>query len=85
MTVTPLTDVARRLLVNVERDAVIAPSAAVQRGPDSTFVYVVRPDETVELKTIRTGPAEGDETVIESGIKRPEHFATALAAEEPKR
>ncbi|HJT30566.1 MAG TPA: MdtA/MuxA family multidrug efflux RND transporter periplasmic adaptor subunit [Pirellulales bacterium] len=57
-----------RLLIDVKRDAVIAPSAAVQRGPDLTFVYVVKSDETVELREVEIGPTEGDETSIESGL-----------------
>lgn len=57
-----------RLLIDVKRAAVIAPSAAVQRGPDLTFVYVVKSDETVELREVEIGPSEGDETSIESGL-----------------
>jgi membrane fusion protein, multidrug efflux system len=57
-----------RLLVDTKHQAVLIPSAAVQRGPDSTFVYVVKPDSTVELRNIETGPAEGDVTTVESGI-----------------
>ena len=44
------------------------PAAAVQQGPDSTFVYVVKPDQTVEVRNVLTGPTEGDETIIESGL-----------------
>ncbi|MDB5303760.1 MAG: mdtA [Phycisphaerales bacterium] len=57
-----------RLLVDTLHDAVIVPTAAVQRGPDSNFVYVVKPNETVEMKTVVTGPAEGDDIVIKSGL-----------------
>jgi multidrug efflux system membrane fusion protein len=65
-----------RLLVDTEHEAVIIPSAAVQRGPDSTFVYVVKPDSNVEMRTITTGPAEGDETTIETGISAGEVVVT---------
>jgi len=57
-----------RLLVDTRRETVIIPSAAVQRGPESTFVYVVKADSTVELRTIVTGPSEGEETTVESGV-----------------
>ena len=57
-----------RLLVDTKRDAIVVPSAAVQRGPASTFVYVVRPDEYVDLRNVVIGPAEGNETSIESGL-----------------
>jgi multidrug efflux system membrane fusion protein len=58
-----------RLLVDVRHDVVLVPAAAVQRGPnDSTFVYVVKPDETVELRNVELGPSESDVSVIDSGV-----------------
>lgn len=57
-----------RLLVDVLKGAVLVPTPAVQRGPQSIFVYVVKPDETVQLKEITTGPAEGDLTAVTSGL-----------------
>jgi multidrug efflux system membrane fusion protein len=33
------------------------------------FVYVVKEDRTVTLRTVKTGPAEGDATVIEAGVE----------------
>ncbi|MDB5388990.1 MAG: mdtA 2 [Planctomycetaceae bacterium] len=57
-----------RLLVDTRRNAVVVPSAAVQRGPSSTFVYLVKPDETVDLQNVVIGPTEGAETCIESGL-----------------
>jgi flagellar protein FliO/FliZ len=43
-------------------------------------LMLIRRDDVEHLVIV--GP--GSETVIESGIKRPENFATTLAAEEPK-
>jgi multidrug efflux system membrane fusion protein len=65
-----------RLLINTIKDAVLVPSAAVQRSPQSTFVYVVSSDtkgdgkgeSTVEMRNIEVGPTEGDDTVIQSGL-----------------
>lgn len=57
-----------RLLVDMKRDAIVVPSAAVQRGPASMYVYVVKDDEKVELRNIVPGPSEGAETTIESGL-----------------
>jgi len=65
-----------RLLVDTKRDAIVVPSAAVQRGPTFTFVYVVQSDETVELRTVVIGPAEGNETSIESGLTADELVVT---------
>lgn len=65
-----------RLLVDTKRDAIIVPTAAVQRGPSSMFVYVVKADETVELRNVVPGPAEGGETSIESGLEPDEIVVT---------
>jgi len=65
-----------RLLVDTRRGAIVVPSAAVQRGPTSMFVYVVKADETVELRNVVPGPAEGGETSIESGVSPGEIVVT---------
>ncbi len=41
-----------RLLVDTLRDVIVVPTAAVQRGPKGTFVYVVKPDETVTVRPV---------------------------------
>lgn len=65
-----------RLLVDTKHDAIVVPSSAVQRGPTSTFVYVVKSDETVELRNVTIGPAEGAETSIEYGLQPGEVVVT---------
>jgi multidrug efflux system membrane fusion protein len=57
-----------RLLVDTTQDAVIIPTAAIQRSPQSTFVYVVKEDGTVESRTIAVGPSEGDDVAITNGL-----------------
>ncbi|WP_082846474.1 efflux RND transporter periplasmic adaptor subunit [Planctomyces sp. SH-PL14] len=58
-----------RLLVDAVEKAVVVNTSAVQRGPESTFVYVVKSDETVELRNIELGPSEGLDTSIKNGLK----------------
>jgi membrane fusion protein, multidrug efflux system len=65
-----------RLLVDVRRSAIVVPTAAVQRGPSGLFVYVVRADETVDLRPIKIGHTEGTETVVESGLEPGESVVT---------
>lgn len=65
-----------RLLVETRKNALIVPSAAVQRGPSFDFVYVVRPDETVDQRQVKIGPSEGDVTAIEGGLKKGEIVVT---------
>ena len=57
-----------RLLLDTKRNAVIVPGAAVQRGKDGTFVYVVKADQTVEVRPVVVGPTAGGEAVIASGL-----------------
>ena len=58
-----------RMLIDVRREATTVPSAALQRGARGQFVYVVKEDRTVSLREVKTGPTEGDMTVIESGVE----------------
>ena len=58
-----------RLLLETRHNEVMVPSAAVQRSPQSTYVYVVNQDNTVASRTVVTGPAEGDQISIASGLK----------------
>lgn len=58
-----------RLLVDTKHGAVIVPTAAVQRSPQSTFVYVVKDDNSVEVRNITSGITEGDNVSVESGLE----------------
>lgn len=66
------------LLVDTLKDVLLVPNAAVQRGPaNAIFVYVVKPaDQTVELRNIKIGPSENNQTVIESGLTAGELVVT---------
>ena len=57
-----------RLLVSTLENAVIVPNAALERGPQSTYVYVVKPDSRVEMRTVDPGPTEGDDTSVRKGL-----------------
>jgi multidrug efflux system membrane fusion protein len=64
------------LTLHEEKDAVVAPSAAVQSGPTGQYVFVVKPDSTVELRNITIARAEGDDTVVASGLKAGDQVVT---------
>jgi multidrug efflux system membrane fusion protein len=57
-----------RLLVDTKQGAVIVPTAAIQRSPQATFVYVVKDDGIVESRNIVVGPSEGDDASIANGL-----------------
>ena len=57
-----------RLLLDVKRGATVVPSAALQRGPIGTFVYVVNTDQTVGVRPVSVGVIHGEETSIDTGL-----------------
>ena len=57
-----------RLLVEVKHDATLIPSSAIQRGPQGTFVYVVKADRTVGVRAVSVGDIQGGEASIASGL-----------------
>lgn len=57
-----------RLLLDVKHGATIVPSAAVQRGAKGAFVYVVKEDHTVAVRTVAVGASEGEDIAIETGL-----------------
>jgi membrane fusion protein, multidrug efflux system len=57
-----------RLLVDVQRDATVIPTSAVQRGAPGTFVYLVNSDSTVTVKPIDLGASSGERVAVRSGL-----------------
>ncbi|HET6491662.1 MAG TPA: MdtA/MuxA family multidrug efflux RND transporter periplasmic adaptor subunit, partial [Burkholderiales bacterium] len=57
-----------RMLVDTHRGVTIIPGAAIQRGAQGTFVYIVKPDHTAALRTVKLGATEGDNVEIAAGV-----------------
>jgi multidrug efflux system membrane fusion protein len=58
-----------KLLVDTLHNQTVVPVAAIQRGADGSFVFVVTPDKTVSQRDVKTGVQDGDRIAILSGIK----------------
>jgi multidrug efflux system membrane fusion protein len=56
------------LLVDTLKDASIAPLAAIQRGAPGTFVYLVKPDDTVAAQPVTLGPSDTQNVAITKGL-----------------
>jgi len=56
--------------------AIVVPSLAVQTGQQGQYVFVVKPDQTVELRTIAVARGDADTTVIKSGLRAGETVVT---------
>jgi multidrug efflux system membrane fusion protein len=58
-----------RLLVNTLTNQTVIPVAAVQRGADASFVYVVNNDRTVSVRNVTLGPTDNDKVDVTSGLR----------------
>ena len=65
-----------RLLVGTQKNVVVIPPLAVQRGPHGLFAWIVKPDNTVEPRPIKTGTTTGDRTIVTSGVNDGERVVT---------
>ncbi|MEO8136575.1 MAG: MdtA/MuxA family multidrug efflux RND transporter periplasmic adaptor subunit [Betaproteobacteria bacterium] len=68
MSLFPNQFVNARMLLDVEHDAIMIPSAAILRGTQGQFVYVVKEDKSVTVRPVKVGTAEGESTAIDAGI-----------------
>jgi multidrug efflux system membrane fusion protein len=57
-----------RLLLDVKQGTTLIPTVAIQRGPQGTFVYVVKGDQTVEVRPVTVGVTHLDEASIDKGL-----------------
>jgi multidrug efflux system membrane fusion protein len=61
-----------RLTLSVERGALVVPAAALQRGPNGPFVYVIGQDGTVSPRPVEVASAQGDLAVLGKGLQEGE-------------
>ncbi len=57
-----------RLLVEEKQGITLVPSAVIQRNPQMTYLYLVKPDSTVTVRAVTVGTTEGGETEVTSGL-----------------
>ncbi len=57
-----------RLLLTTQKDAIVVPAAAIQRGPLGTFVYVVGGDNTASVATVELDSIQGDAAIVSKGL-----------------
>ena len=55
------------LLLETRKNSTVLPTAAILRGPQGAYVYVVKPDKTVEARNITIALTQGNITLITSG------------------
>jgi multidrug efflux system membrane fusion protein len=64
------------LTLATKPNAVLVPASAVQTGQSGQYIFIVKPDLTVESRPVAAGETIGDETVIEKGVRAGESVVT---------
>jgi len=62
--------------LTTDPNAIVVPTAAVQSGQQGTYIYVVKPDKTVELRPVDVARARGEDSILRSGAKAGETVVT---------
>ena len=57
-----------QLALDVRKDTAIVPAGGIQRGPQGTFLYLVKPDKTAEVRPVKVGIINGTDASIDSGL-----------------
>ena len=64
------------MTLGTRKNAVVVPTNAIQSSQQGEFVYVVKPDNKVEMRRVTSAAVAGEETVIENGLAAGETVVT---------
>jgi multidrug efflux system membrane fusion protein len=65
-----------RLLIDTLRQVIVVPTAAVQHGPNGTFVYLLKPDSTVTVRQVTVKQQDENQAVVASGLAPSDRVVT---------
>src|SRR5215469_14287705 len=66
-----------KLVLSMEKGVVLIPNQAAQISQQGPFVYVVKSDDTAELRPVKLGQRQGDQIVVTEGVKADERVVLA--------
>jgi multidrug efflux system membrane fusion protein len=66
-----------RVLLQTRQHVLTIPSTALQRGPDGVFAYVVKADNTIEMRPLTLGEETGAVSIVEKGLQEGERVTTS--------
>src|SRR5262252_2760056 len=75
-TLWPNQFVNARILLEVRKNNTVVPAAAIQRGPQGTYVFTMKPDKTVDMRNVTVAFNEGNFTAIANGLTPGETVVT---------
>ena len=58
-----------RLLLNVRKDAAVVPASVIQRGPEGAFAFVIKNDQTVDVRPVKVALIEQGEALVDDGLR----------------
>jgi multidrug efflux system membrane fusion protein len=58
-----------RLVLTTRKNATVIPSSVVQRGPQGTYAYVIKPDKSVEMRPIKIAQTEASLALVDNGLQ----------------
>ncbi len=64
------------MTLGTEDGAIVVPEKAIQQGQQGTYLFVVKPDRTVEMRPVTVGQRRNDEAIIEKGLEAGEEVVT---------
>lgn len=65
--------VSARLILSTRSDAIVVPAQTVMQGPQGSYIYVIKPDQTVARRTVEVATTQDNLAVVEKGLERGEH------------
>jgi multidrug efflux system membrane fusion protein len=65
-----------RLLVTTRHDGLVVPATAVQRGPQGSYVFVVKADQSVEMRPVKLAAVDSDQALLDDGLADGEMVVT---------
>jgi multidrug efflux system membrane fusion protein len=69
--------VTARVLVKMHKQALTIPAAALQRGPDGMFAYVIQPNSTVQVRALKVTLVDENTVIVDSGLNPGERVVTS--------
>jgi multidrug efflux system membrane fusion protein len=64
------------MTLKVDQHAIVVPTAAVQTGPQGTYVFIVKPDKTVDMRPVEVARTSGADSIIASGVAAGDQVVT---------
>jgi multidrug efflux system membrane fusion protein len=63
-----------RLVLSIDKNAVTVPARAVQQGPNGSYLFVIKPDDTVEMRTVEVSQTDQGVAEIKQGLSAGENI-----------